>query len=171
MKRTKQQWLSFSVAAALAVLPGALTAQGIKLSDGVVKIGILTDLSGLYSDIAGAGSITAAKMAVEDFQAQEKGRAFPIELVYADHQNKGDVASNKAREWFERDKVDMIGDLVTTSTALAVMPIAKQMNRITIVSGAASTLITGKNCTDTNIHYVYDTYALANGTRRCAFRR
>jgi branched-chain amino acid transport system substrate-binding protein len=74
--------------------------------------------------------------------------------VYGDHQNKGDVASNKAREWFERDKVDMIGDLVTTSTALAVMPIAKEKNRITIVSGAASTLITGKNCTDTNVHYV-----------------
>ena len=142
-----------------------------KLSDGVVKIGILTDLSGLYSDIAGAGSITAAKMAIEDFQAQEKGRAFPIELVYADHQNKGDVASNKAREWFERDKVDMIGDLVTSSTALAVMPVAKQMNRITIVNGAASSLITGKNCTDTNIHYTYDTYALANGTGKAVVKQ
>lgn len=146
-------------------------AGGVKLSDGVVKIGILTDLSGLYSDLSGAGSITAAKMAIEDFQAQEKGRAFPIELVYGDHQNKGDVASNKAREWFERDKVDMIGDLVTTSTALAVMPIAKQMNRITIVSGAASTLITGKNCTDTNVHYVYDTYALANGTGKAVVKQ
>jgi branched-chain amino acid transport system substrate-binding protein len=171
MKRTKQKWLSLAAAAALAALPGALVAQNIKLSDGVVKIGILTDLSGLYSDIAGAGSITATKMAIEDFQAQEKGRAFPIELVYADHQNKGDVASNKAREWFERDKVDMIGELVTTSTALAVMPIAKQMNRITIVSGAASTLITGKNCTDTNVHYTYDTYALANGTGKAVVKQ
>jgi branched-chain amino acid transport system substrate-binding protein len=171
MKRTKQKWLSLSVAAALAVLPGALTAQALKLSDGVVKIGILTDLSGLYTDLSGAGSVTAAKMAIEDFQAQEKGRAFPIELVYADHQNKGDVASNKAREWFERDKVDMIGELVTTSTALAVMPIAKQMNRITIVTGAASTLITGKNCTDTNVHYVYDTYALANGTGKAVVKQ
>ena len=175
MKRTI---ISAVVAAALVVTaswaqqkPAPAAAGAVKLSDGVVKIGILTDLSGLYSDIAGAGSITAAKMAIEDFQAQEKGRAFPIELVYGDHQNKGDVASNKAREWFERDKVDMIGDLVTTSTALAVMPIAKQMNRITIVSGAASTLITGKHCTDTNVHYVYDTYALANGTGKAVVKQ
>jgi branched-chain amino acid transport system substrate-binding protein len=166
------------MAAALALAVGASWAQqkgapagGMKLSDGVVKIGILTDLSGLYSDISGAGSLTAAKMAIEDFQAKEGNKAFPIELVYADHQNKGDVASNKAREWFERDKVDMIGDLVTTSTALAVMPVAKQANRITIVSGAASTLITGKNCTDTNIHDVYDTYALANGTGKAVVKQ
>ncbi len=174
----KQKLIALGVAAALAVLSGALLAQqkaapagGMKLSDGVVKIGILTDLSGTYSDLSGAGSITAAKMAIEDFQAQEKGNTFPIELVYGDHQNKGDVASNKAREWFERDKVDMIGDLVTSSTALAVMPIAKQMNRITIVSGAGSTLITGKSCTDTNVHYVYDTYALANGTGKAVVKQ
>ena len=146
-------------------------AAALKLSDGVVKIGILTDMSGLYSDLAGAGSIIAAKMAIEDFQAMEKGKAFPIELVSADHQNKGDVASNKAREWFERDQVDMIGDLVTTSTALAVMPIAKEKNRITIVSGAASTPITSKQCTDTNVHYVYDTYALANGTGKAVVKQ
>jgi branched-chain amino acid transport system substrate-binding protein len=146
--------------------PGALN-----LSDGIVKIGILTDLSGLYSDLAGQGSIIAAQMAIDDFKAQEKGRAFPIELVSADHQNKGDVASNKAREWFERDKVDMIGDLVTTSTALAVMPVAKEKNRITLVSGAASTPITGKQCTDTNVHYVYDTYALANGTGKAVVKQ
>ncbi len=170
----KRKLVSLAVAAALTLAPGALVAQqkgGLKLSDGVVKIGILTDMSGLYADLSGAGSITAAKMAIEDFRAQEKGNVFPIELVYGDHQNKGDVASNKAREWFERDKVDMIGDLVTTSTALAVMPIAKQANRITIVSGAASTLITGKNCTDTNVHYVYDTYALANGTGKAVVKQ
>ncbi len=175
MKRmTKQAWGSVAVAAALAATVSWAQQKptgGIKLSDGVVKIGILTDMSGAYADLSGAGSITAAKMAIEDFRAQEKGAAFPIELVYGDHQNKGDVASNKAREWFERDKVDMIGDLVTTSTALAVMPIAKQMNRLTIVSGAASTLITGKNCTDTNVHYVYDTYALANGTGKAVVKQ
>ena len=169
------------ISAALLSLPaGAAFAQQKKaeakgsaatLSDGMVKIGILTDLSGTYSDLAGAGSVLAAKMAIEDFQAREKGRAFKIELVSADHQNKGDVASNRAREWFERDKVDMIGDLVTTSTALAVMPVAKQMNRITIVSGAASTPITGKNCTDLNVHYVYDTYALAVGTGKAVVKQ
>jgi len=145
--------------------------SGPKLSDGVVKIGVLTDLSGLYSDLAGLGSVVAAQMAIDDFRALEKGKTFPIELVSADHQNKGDVASNKAREWFERDKVDMITDLVTTSTALAVMPIAKQMNKITMVSGAASTLITGKNCTDTNVHYTYDTYALAAGTGKAVVKQ
>jgi branched-chain amino acid transport system substrate-binding protein len=147
-------------------------ASGYKLSDGVVKIGVLTDLSGLYSDLSGAGAVLAVKMAIDDFKAMEKGKAFPIELVSADHQNKGDVASNKAREWFERDQVDMITDLVTTSTALAVMPVAKEKNRITIVNGAASTPITGsKQCTDTNVHYTYDTYALANGTGKAVVKQ
>lgn len=175
----KQKLLSLLVAGTLGATPAAVLSQqkpaaapagAAKISDGVVKIGILTDLSGLYSDLSGSGSVTAARMAIEDFQAREKP-AFKIELVSADHQNKGDVASNKAREWIERDNVDMIGDLVTTSTALAVMPIAKEKNRITIVSGAASTLVTGKNCTDTNVHYVYDTYALANGTGKAVVKQ
>jgi branched-chain amino acid transport system substrate-binding protein len=172
----KRKIVSAAVAAAIiGGYAGAATAQqkgaGPKLSDGVVKIGVLTDLSGAYSDLAGNGSVIAAKMAVEDFQKQQKAGAFKIEVVSADHQNKGDLASNKAREWFERDGVDMITDLVTTSTALAVMPVAKEKNRITIVSGAASTLITGKNCTDTNVHYVYDTYALANGTGKAVVKQ
>ena len=182
----RRQLLSVLVGVALAMGPAAVFAQArkdapkadakaagaVKFSDGVVKIGVLTDLSGLYSDLAGAGSVLAVKMAIEDFQAMEKGKSFPIELVSADHQNKGDVASNKAREWFERDQVDMITDLVTTSTALAVMPVAKEKNRITIVNGAASTPITGsKQCTDTNVHYTYDTYALANGTGKAVVKQ
>lgn len=173
----KRQLLSVLVGAALASAPAAVFAQAtkaaasVKLSDGKVKIGVLTDLSGLYSDLSGAGAVLAVKMAIEDFQAMEKGKSFPIELVSADHQNKGDVASNKAREWFERDQVDMITDLVTTSTALAVMPVAKEKNRITIVNGAASTPITSKQCTDTNVHYTYDTYALANGTGKAVVKQ
>ena len=168
--------VSMVTAALLAAAPTLGVAQPAKsaaprISDGVVKIGVLTDLSGSYSDLAGAGSVVAARMAIDDFIAQEKGRAFRIELVSADHQTKGDVASNKAREWFERDQVDMITDLVTTSTALAVMPVAKEKNRITIVNGAAATLITGKNCTDTNVHYTYDTYALANGTGKAVVKQ
>lgn len=173
----KQQLISLVVAGALAAANGAAWAQqkpapagAAKISDGVVKIGVLTDLSGLYADLSGAGSVLAARMAIEDFQAREKP-GFKIEIVSSDHQNKGDVASNKAREWFERDNVDMITDLVTTSTALAVMPIAKEKNRITIVNGAASTPITGKNCTDLNIHYTYDTYALANGTGKAVVKQ
>ncbi len=174
MKKSVVSLLAAAVLAAQSVLGLAQTAKpaaGPKLSDDVVKIGVLTDLSGSYSDLAGAGSVLAARMAIDDFIAQEKGRAFKIELVSADHQNKGDVASNKAREWFERDQVDMITDLVTTSTALAVMPVAKEKNRITIVNGAAATLITGKNCTDTNVHYTYDTYALANGTGKAVVKQ
>lgn len=172
----KRKLIAVLVGAALGMAPLAQTiAQqkggGPKLSDGVVKIGVLTDLSGLYSDLSGAGAVLAVKMAIDDFKAQEKGNAFPIELVSADHQNKGDVASNKAREWFERDKVDMITDLVTTSTALAVMPIAKEKDRITIVNGAASAPITGKFCNDRNVHYTYDTYALANGTGKAVVKQ
>jgi branched-chain amino acid transport system substrate-binding protein len=181
----KRQLLSVLVVAALAAGPAAVFAQAkkdapkaagtaaasVKLSDDKVKIGVLTDLSGLYSDLSGAGAVLAVKMAIEDFQAMEKGKSFPIELVSADHQNKGDVASNKAREWFERDQVDMITDFVTTSTALAVMPVAKEKNRITIVNGAASTPITGKQCTDLNVHYTYDTYALAHGTGQAVVKQ
>ena len=174
----KRKLIAVLVGVALGVAPMTPAfsqqkgASGYKLSDGVVKIGVLTDLSGLYSDLSGAGAVLAVKMAIDDFKAMEKGKAFPIELVSAYHQNKGDVASNKAREWFERDQVDMITDLVTTSTALAVMPLAKEKNRITIVNGAASTPITGsKQCTDTNVHYTYDTYALANGTGKAVVKQ
>ncbi len=166
----KMKLLVAATAAALLGLTAVAQAQAPKLSGGVVKIGILTDLSGTYSDLSGSGSVLAARMAIDDFLKQEKN-PFKVELVSADHQNKGDVASNKAREWFERDGVDMIGDLVTSSTALAVMPVAKEMNRVTIVNGAASTNITGKACTDLNIHYAYDTYALAIGTGRAVVKQ
>ena len=168
----KRKLIAVLVGAAFATAPLiSAFAQQTKLSDGVVKIGVLTDMAGAYSDIAGQGVVIAVQMAIVDFKAQEKGKAFPIEMVVADHQNKGDVASNKTREWIERDHVDMITDMVTTSTALAAMPVAKEKNRITIVNGAASTLITGKNCTDTNVHYTYDTYALANGTGQAVVKQ
>jgi branched-chain amino acid transport system substrate-binding protein len=153
--------------AALGLAAGAAQAQ---ISDNMVKIGVLTDMSGAYSDLAGAGSVTAVKMAVEDFKAKNKP-AFGIEVVYADHQNKGDIASAKAREWFDRDKVDMIADMVTTSTALAAMKVAKDKNRIAIMSGPASTLITNENCNDVTVHYTYDTYALANGTAKAVVKQ
>lgn len=158
------------VCAALAAqIPSAALAE-TKVSDGVVKIGVLTDMSGTYSDLAGPGSLLAVEMAVADFMAKEKPD-FKIEVISADHQNKGDISANKAREWIDRDQVDMIADLVTTSTALAVMKVAKEKNRITLVSGAASTPITNEQCTDTNVHYTYDTYALAVGTGRAVVKQ
>ncbi|WP_245754367.1 ABC transporter substrate-binding protein [Candidatus Accumulibacter aalborgensis] len=152
--------------ALFALAPGA-SAQ---VSDGIVKIGVLTDLSGAYSDLAGPGSVLATKMAIDDFIAKEKP-GFKVELVSADHQNKGDIAANKAREWFERDQVDVLTDLVTTSTALAVMKIAKEKNRIAIVNGAASTRITNEDCNDVTVHYTYDTYAVANGTAKAVVKQ
>jgi branched-chain amino acid transport system substrate-binding protein len=159
--------LNAALAAALGLMAGSVAAQ---VSDNVVKIGVLTDLSGAYSDLAGSGAVEAVKMAVEDFKAREKP-AFAIEVVAADHQNKPDIASDKAREWFDRQKVDVVVDLVTTSTALAAMKVAKEKNRIALVSGAASTLITNENCNDVTVHYTYDTYALANGTAKAVVQQ
>jgi branched-chain amino acid transport system substrate-binding protein len=150
-------------AACLAsMLAGAAQAQ---ISDGVVRIGVLTDMSGAYSDLSGQGAVVATQMAIDDFVAQEKP-AFKVEMVYADHQNKGDIAANKAREWFEQGNVDVVTDLVSTSTALAVMKIGKEKNRVVLVSGAGSTRITNEDCNDLTIHWTYDTYALAHGTAK-----
>jgi branched-chain amino acid transport system substrate-binding protein len=148
----------------------AATAAHAQVSDNVVRIGVLTDMSGTYSDLSGPGSVLAVQMAVRDFVATEKP-AFKVEVVSADHQNKGDIASNKAREWFERDGVDVVTDLVTTSTALAVQKIAKEKNRIVLINGAASTRVTNEDCNDVTVHYTYDTYAVANGTARAVVKQ
>ncbi len=153
---------TLACAAALATLSGAASAQ---VSGNTVKIGVLTDLSGTYSDLAGSGAVLATQMAIDDFIAEAKP-AFKVEMVSADHQNKADIASNKAREWFEREGVDTATELVTTSTALAVMKVAKEMNRVALMSGPASTPITNEQCNDVTVHYTYDTYALANGTAK-----
>ena len=152
---------SITLAAALAA-SGAAQAQ---ISDNVVRIGVLTDLSSIYSDVAGKGTVIATQMAIDDFIAAEKP-AFKVEMVSADHQNKGDIAANKAREWFEREKVDVASELVTTSVALAVQKIAKEKNKIALVSGAASTRVTNEDCNDVTVHWTYDTYAVANGTAK-----
>ncbi|HEX9399139.1 MAG TPA: ABC transporter substrate-binding protein [Anaeromyxobacter sp.] len=146
----------------------ALAAAGAlaqdKVSDGVVKIGVLTDMSGYYSDLAGPGSVLAARMAAEDFGGKVLGK--PIEIISADHQNKADIASNTARKWFDEEKVDVIADLVSSSTAGAVMPVANEKKRITLLSGPATTAFTGEKCTPYNVHYTYNNWALANGTGR-----
>ena len=158
----KKTIASTAVACALAALSLGAQAQ---VSDNVVKIGVLTDMSGTYSDLAGSGAVLATQMAIDDFIAKEKPK-FKIEMVSADHQNKADIASNKAREWFEREGVDTATELVTTSVALAVMKVAKEKDRIALMSGPASTPITNEQCNDRTVHYTYDTYALANGTAK-----
>lgn len=151
------------LAAAISLMAALPLAAQAQVSNNVVKIGVLTDMSGTYSDLAGPGTVTATKMAIDDFMANEKPN-FKVEMVTADHQNKADIASNKAREWFERDGVDVASELVTTSVALAVMKVAKEKDKIALVNGSASTAITNKDCNDVTIHYTYDTAALANGT-------
>jgi branched-chain amino acid transport system substrate-binding protein len=159
--RTLRPLLGLVLATVLATAP-ALAAE--KISDGVVRIGVLTDMTGYYSDLAGPGSVLAARMAAEDFGGKVLGA--PIEIVSSDHQNKADVASNAARKWFDQDKVDAIADLVSSSTALAVMPVATEKKRVTLLSGPGTTAITGEKCAPYNFHWTYNNWALANGTGR-----
>ncbi|HVE83916.1 MAG TPA: ABC transporter substrate-binding protein [Myxococcales bacterium] len=127
-----------------------------------VRVGVLTDMSGLYADLAGPGSVEAAKMAVEDFGG--KLQDLPIEVVSADHQNKPDVGSNLARQWMDVDGVDVIVDVPTSSVALAVSELVKGKDKVFLASGPGSTDLTGKACSPNTVHWAYDTYALANGT-------
>jgi branched-chain amino acid transport system substrate-binding protein len=156
----KRKLMSTVVAAALALGAGAAQAQ---ISDNVVKIGVLNDMSGLYADIAGPGSVVAARLAVEDFQKTSKA-GLKVEVVSADHQNKPDVGSNVARQWYDVDKVDAIFDVPTSSVALAVAQITKDKGKAFLVSGAATSDLTGKACNPNTIHWTYDTWMLANGT-------
>lgn len=133
-----------------------------------VKIGILNDLSGQYADIGGHGSVIAAQMAVEDFEAEKKG--IKVEILSADHQNKPEVASNITRQWFDIDGVDVIMDLPTSSTALAVNEITREKNRIFIASGSATSELTGAKCSPNTIQWTYDTWSLANSTARAVVR-
>ena len=157
----KRKLMTVVVAAALATGMTAVQAQQGKLSDDVVKIGVLTDMSGLYADFGGPGAVLAAKMAVEDFGGKMFGKG--IEVVSADHQNKPDVAKNLTQQWFDRDKVDMTVENLNSGVALAVTALGKEKNKITIVTGAASSRLTNDSCAPgTSIHWVYDTIALAN---------
>jgi branched-chain amino acid transport system substrate-binding protein len=148
-----------ALAAAGCLVFGTAQAQ---ISDDVVKIGVLSDMSSLYSDIAGPGSVIAAKMAVADFGGKVAGK--PIEIISADHLNKPDVGSAIARQWIDQDHVDVIVDVPTSSIALAVQDVTKEKGKVFLISGAASSDLTGKSCSPTGVHWTYDTYALAHGT-------
>lgn len=143
--------------AAVLLLSGSALAQDIS-----VKLGVLNDRSGTYADLAGEGSVIAANMAVEDFKAADKG--IKVEVISADHQNKPDIGSSIARQWYDQDGVDAILDVPTSSVALAVSEISKEKNKVFINSGAGSSDLTGKACSPNTIHWTYDTWSLANGT-------
>ncbi len=128
------------------------------------KIGVLNDQSGLYADIAGPGSVVAAQMAVQDFQPEKQG--FRVEVLAADHQNKADIGAAIVRRWFDVDNLDAIVDVPTSSVALAVSKIVSDKNKTFLIASAGSSDLTGKACTPNNVHWTYDTWALANGTAR-----
>lgn len=148
------------------VLLAAGWAQSAGISDNVVKIGVLTDMSGVSADNSGRGSVAAAELAIEDFAKDKKVLGMPIELISADHQGKTDIGANLAREWFDTRQVDMITDLTFSNVALAVQKIADDKGRLALVTGAGSAAITNEQCNKSTVHWMYDTYALATGTAR-----
>jgi branched-chain amino acid transport system substrate-binding protein len=146
-------------ALALALACGTAHAQ---YSGGVIKIGVMNDMSGVYADVSGPGGVEAAKMAVEDFGAEKKG--MKVEVIGGDHQNKPDVGSNMVRSWIDTQGVDVIVDVPTSSVALAVNQVVKEKNKVFLASGPATSDLTGPQCSPNLVHWTYDTWALANGT-------
>src|SRR6187402_2630330 len=157
MNAFKRTLVGAAVAAALAI-----PAAHAQVSDNVLKIGVLSDMSSLYTDLAGAGSVVAAKMAVEDSGIEKRG--YKVEFVSADHQNKPDIGSAIARQWYDTDKVDVIVDVPNSGVALAVSDLTKAKGKAFLASGPGTSDLTGKSCSPNTIHWAYDTWMLANGT-------
>lgn len=151
---------------ALGIVAAAALASAAfgQTSDDTVKIGVLTDQSGVFSGLAGRGSVVAAQMAAEDYGGKVGGK--PIEIVDADHQNKADIGAQIARRWFDNEAVDMIVDVPNSSVVLAVQELARQKNRVLIASGSGTADLTGKACSPTGIHWTWDTYSAAVSTAR-----
>src|SRR5258708_5356595 len=157
---------ALAAAAALAFSAGAAHAQ---YTGNVVKIGVLNDQSSLYADLGGQGSVLAAKMAIEDFKAKDKG--LNVEVIFADHQNKPDVGSQIASKGIDAGCVDVIVDVANSGVALAVNQIVRDKNKVFINSGAASSDLTGSKCSPNTVHWTYDTWMLANGTGSAIVKR
>jgi branched-chain amino acid transport system substrate-binding protein len=149
--------LTGAAAVALAAAPASAEMTG-----NVIRIGVLNDQSSLYADLSGQGSVVAAQMAIQDFGGTVNGT--PVEVVSADHQNKPDVGSNIARQWYDVDGVDMIVDVPNSAVALAVNEVTREKNKVFLNSGAATSALTGDKCSPNTVHWTYDTWALANGT-------
>jgi branched-chain amino acid transport system substrate-binding protein len=151
---------------AAALIPGIGNAQ---YRGGTIKIGVLNDQSGLYADIAGTASVWMARKAVEDFGAAAKG--MKVEIIGGDHQNKPDIGLSIARQWFDVDKVDAIADVPTSSVALAINELTRDKNKAFLAVGPATSDLTGKACSPNTVHWIYDTWALANGTGNAIVKR
>jgi branched-chain amino acid transport system substrate-binding protein len=161
--------ITASFLTATAILLTSTIASRAQISDDVVKIGVLTDMSSLYADATGKGSLIATEMAVADFGGQVKGK--PVQVVSGDHQNKPDVGVNIARNWYDNDKVDAVFDVPTSSVALAIQQLTRDKNKIFINSGAGSSDLTGVACSPNTVHWTYDTYALSNVAGRAMVQR
>lgn len=151
-------------AAVLALTNPSLAQTQARVSDDAVKIGLILDMSGVYADISGKGSATAAQLAIDDFGGTVLGKK--ITLQVADHQNKADVAAARARQWFDEERVDAIHDVTGSAASLAVLQVAKDKNRIAVFNGPATERFTGDLCTPVTMHWTYDSYALANTVAR-----
>ncbi len=158
-----------AAAAASLALAASGTAANAQISDDVVKLGVLTDMSSLYADATGKGSVAAVEMAVADYGGKVKGK--PIQVVVADHQNKPDVGVSIARNWYDNDKVDAILDVPTSSVALPISALTREKNKIHINSGGGSSDITGTACSPNTVHWTYDTYALSNVAGKAMVKR
>ena len=157
MNKARRSLLALAVAGALAI--GTASAD---IPNNTIKLGVLSDFSGIYKDLGGEGSVVAAKLAVQDSGIEKKG--IKVEIISADHQNKPDVGSAIARRWYDSEGVDAIVDVPTSSVALAVAEITKQKNKVFLASGPGSSDITGKDCSPNTVHWTYDTWMLAHGT-------
>ncbi len=164
MKISYRSTATALIATTAAFCSHTALAQSAKISDGVIKVGVIEDMSGVYADITGKGAVAAAQMAIDEFGGKVNG--VPVELVYADHQNKPDIGAAVARKWFDTEKVDAILDVASSSPALAVLEIAKEKKKILTLSSPGSIRITNDACGPYAVHWAYDTYAIAQSTGR-----
>lgn len=149
---------AISIAAALAFGLPISSASAASISDGTVKIGVLTDMSGVFSELGGRGSVVATQMAIEDFKNEAKP-TFKVEMVSADHQNKADIGANKVREWYDTQQVDVVVDAINSAVAIAASNVTREKKRLLIVTGAGSLRLTNEDCSPNTISYTWDTYA------------
>lgn len=166
---TRTPALALGLALGLTLCPPASGSASAAYTGNVVRIGVLNDQTGLYADIMGQGSVIAARMAVEDFGGSIGGT--PIEVVAADNQNKPDIGAAIARQWYDVQGVDMIAEIANSSVALAVIEIARDKNKVAIVSGSNTNRLTGDSCTPNHVHWAFDNYALANATARAVVKQ
>ena len=159
-----RQWLTAWLTAGLLAVSSA--AFGQDAFDGHVKVGVLNDQSSLYADATGQGSVVAARLALEDFMTANPNSKLKVEIIFADHQNKPDIGANIARQWIEREGVDMILDVPNSSVALAVSGVTQQLNKVMVNGSAGTARLTGDLCSPNTVHWTFDNFALANGTGR-----